>query len=270
MGFDESFPTSPLLSRREHRLECTELCIVRDDRPPLVGFHGKRNQPLPHREAGFADYTYVFVTGTQSLILSNSIASVDSANIYKLNVPIVVYVLQGGFNLIEICKVPFSKMFSPTLVPKPKDWGPHIDIIGALYDEVEENNMARDLGGGVLEDIQEVNGFKPSNELVAFLEGHPPLLCARMIGGDQNRGRPVFLGFGSMVMGKKEVEQILKTALRSAAMAGVRLLVQSGWGDQISREDFYSLALEATEYAKKINMVEEVTLLIVHFHLPPI
>jgi hypothetical protein len=35
---------------------------------------------------------------------------------------------ENGYALINDNKVPFAKMWSPSLVPKPKDWGPHVSI----------------------------------------------------------------------------------------------------------------------------------------------
>ena len=42
-------------------------------------------------------------------------------------------------------------------------------------------------------------------------------------------------------------------ALRGAAMAGVRILIQSGWGNVISSADFYAYAQDACEFAKVAN-----------------
>jgi len=38
--------------------------------------------------------------------------------------------------------------------------------------------------------------------------------------------------------------------LKGAAMAGVRILIQSGWGNIITNEEFYQYAKEASDYAK--------------------
>jgi hypothetical protein len=35
---------------------------------------------------------------------------------------------ENGYALINDNKVPFAKMWSPSLVPKPKDWGPHVSV----------------------------------------------------------------------------------------------------------------------------------------------
>ena len=74
---------------------------------------------------------------------------------------------------------------------------------------------------GVLEDVRAINGFNPSSELVAFLEGRTGMQTTCSANTlPANRGKPVFLGFGSMVMADKEVHRLVRMVLRSAAMAG--------------------------------------------------
>eukprot|EP01040_Poterioochromonas_malhamensis_P011123 gene11123-12120_t len=43
---------------------------------------------------------------------------------------------QGAWNMLNILQVPFVKMWSPTLVPKPKDWPDHIDVVGAFSENL--------------------------------------------------------------------------------------------------------------------------------------
>ena len=63
-------------------------------------------------------------------------------------------------------KVPYTYLWSPSLVPKPRDWGPEIDI-----------------GGFVFLDL--ASKFQPSKELSDFLAAGEP---------------PVYIGFGSIVV----------------------------------------------------------------------
>lgn len=50
-----------------------------------------------------------------------------------------------GLNFLlmdKICKqVPFVKMWSPTLVPKPKDWPDHIDVVGAFSENLPKRRQ---------------------------------------------------------------------------------------------------------------------------------
>ncbi|KAF2840190.1 glycosyltransferase family 1 protein [Patellaria atrata CBS 101060] len=90
--------------------------------------------------------------------------------------------------------VPYTYMWSPSLVPKPPDWGPEIDI-----------------GGFVFLDL--ASSFKPSQELMDFLNG-----------GEV----PVYIGFGSIVVDAPD--KFTKMIFDAVKMAGVRALVSKGWG----------------------------------------
>lgn len=70
-----------------------------------------------------------------------------------------------GYRLMPQLKVPFLYTWSPALIPKPKDWGSHIDISGFLF-------------------LESQSSFKPDADLQKFLESGPP---------------PIYVGFGSIV-----------------------------------------------------------------------
>lgn len=70
-----------------------------------------------------------------------------------------------GYRLMPQLKVPFLYTWSPALIPKPKDWGSHIDISGFLF-------------------LKSQSSFKPDADLQRFLESGPP---------------PIYIGFGSIV-----------------------------------------------------------------------
>jgi hypothetical protein len=84
--------------------------------------------------------------------------------------------------------------WSPGLVPKPKDWGPEIDISGFVF-------------------LDLASSFKPPEDLVKFLEAGEP---------------PVYIGFGSIVV--DDPERFTKMIFEAVKMAGVRALVSKGWG----------------------------------------
>ncbi|KAK4949172.1 hypothetical protein LTR66_014069, partial [Elasticomyces elasticus] len=91
-------------------------------------------------------------------------------------------------------KVPYTYMWSPTLVPKPKDWGPEIDIGGFVFLDLASN-------------------FKPPKDLVEFLDA-----------GE----KPVYIGFGSIVV--DDPDRFTKMIFKAVELAGVRALVSKGWG----------------------------------------
>jgi UDP:flavonoid glycosyltransferase YjiC (YdhE family) len=91
-------------------------------------------------------------------------------------------------------KVPYTYIWSPSLVPKPKDWGPEIDIGGFVFLELASD-------------------FKPPQDLQDFLDA-----------GEQ----PVYIGFGSIVV--DDADAFTKMIFKAVELAGVRALVNKGWG----------------------------------------
>jgi len=91
-------------------------------------------------------------------------------------------------------KVPYTYMWSQELIPKPKDWGPEIDISGFVF-------------------LDLASKFKPPEELQKFLDDGEP---------------PVYIGFGSIVV--DDPNKFTKLIFDAVKMAGVRALVSKGWG----------------------------------------
>ncbi|MGW4247062.1 glycosyltransferase [Nocardia sp. NPDC004722] len=90
---------------------------------------------------------------------------------------------------------PILNGFSPSVVARPADWRPGLEVTGYWWPPRPEQ-------------------WEPPAELVDFLEAGPP---------------PVFLGFGSMVdsaAGSARMSAMIGKALRRA---GVRAVVQPGW-----------------------------------------
>ena len=91
-------------------------------------------------------------------------------------------------------KVPYTYLWSPSLVPKPSDWGPEIDIAGFVFLEL-------------------ANNFQPPQELVDFLNAGEP---------------PIYIGFGSIVV--DDPDAFTNMIFEATKKAGVRALVNKGWG----------------------------------------
>jgi len=91
-------------------------------------------------------------------------------------------------------KVPYTYCWSPSLVPKPKDWGPEIDIAGFVFLDLASN-------------------FKPEKDLEDFLNAGEP---------------PIYIGFGSIVL--DDPDAFTEMIFKATKMAGVRALVNKGWG----------------------------------------
>ncbi|KAL3671187.1 hypothetical protein V7S43_004367 [Phytophthora oleae] len=110
---------------------------------------------------------------------------------------------EGGRDILLDLAIPHAFMWSPHLVPKPKDWGKIYDVIGTVTLEGPGSN------------------FTPTPELEAFL-------------GHDDSG-PIFVGFGSMVL--QDPEGVTKMIIEAADQVGVRVLIQSSWSDMAGDMD---------------------------------
>ncbi|KAJ7100284.1 sterol glucosyltransferase [Mycena belliarum] len=116
----------------------------------------------------------------------------DIINKWRYTLDLEPVPLSEGPSLTETLKVPFTYCWSPALVPKPADWGPHIDVCGFFF--------------------RDAPNYTPPPELDAFLKAGPP---------------PVYIGFGSIVIDDpKRLSAILLEAVEST---GVRAIISRGW-----------------------------------------
>ncbi|KAF7587318.1 UDP-Glycosyltransferase [Aspergillus hancockii] len=99
-----------------------------------------------------------------------------------------------GASLAETLKVPFTYCWSPALVPKPEDWGPHIDVCGFFF--------------------RKPPAYEPPSDLHAFLHAGPP---------------PFYIGFGSIVL--EDVEKTMSILLDAIRETGVRAIISCGWSN---------------------------------------
>ncbi|KAJ3678573.1 hypothetical protein LUZ60_002376 [Juncus effusus] len=90
--------------------------------------------------------------------------------------------------------VPHGYIWSPHLVPKPKDWGPKIDVVGFCF-------------------LDLASDYEPPVELVKWLQA-----------GD----RPLYIGFGSLPV--QEPEKMTEIIVRALEKTGQRGIINKGWG----------------------------------------
>ncbi|MGI8310886.1 glycosyltransferase [Saccharopolyspora hattusasensis] len=107
----------------------------------------------------------------------------------------------GSFRTRERSDWPVLHAFSPTVVPRPSDWRSGAQVAGYLWPAHSR-------------------GWRPIPTLVDFLESGPP---------------PVFVGLGSMIV--TNPEQLVATVVDALRIAGVRGIVQRGWGGLESHSD---------------------------------
>lgn len=90
--------------------------------------------------------------------------------------------------------VPYGYIWSPHLVPKPKDWGPKIDVVGFCFLDLASN-------------------YEPPDSLVKWL------------GGGET---PVYVGFGSLPL--QEPEKMTDIILQALEITEQRGIINKGWG----------------------------------------
>uniref|UniRef100_A0A7S3ZCB6 EF-hand domain-containing protein n=1 Tax=Lotharella globosa TaxID=91324 RepID=A0A7S3ZCB6_9EUKA len=101
-----------------------------------------------------------------------------------------------GSSIIHEREVPFAYTWSPALIPKPLDWGDHVDVVG--FSELKGSGFTK----------------PPPEDIDAWIKKEP----ARP---------PVFIGFGSCVI--PDVKKVSETIVKAAKQAGVRVIIQQGW-----------------------------------------
>ncbi|KAH7110043.1 glycosyltransferase family 28 domain-containing protein [Dactylonectria estremocensis] len=106
-----------------------------------------------------------------------------------------------GFQLLPRLRVPYSYLWSQSLIPKPSDWGSHISITGFSF-------------------LSLANSYTPPADLVDFLERGPP---------------PIYVGFGSIVV--DDPQALTRLIFYAVKLAGVRAIVSKGWGGVGSGDD---------------------------------
>eukprot|EP00899_Mesostigma_viride_P020931 jgi/Mesvir1/2883/Mv13959-RA.2 len=100
---------------------------------------------------------------------------------------------EGAASLLHSHRVPFAYCWSPTLVPRPSDWGSHIDVLGFFF-------------------LDLASSYTPPQDLKDFLAAGPP---------------PVYVGFGSLVV--KDPDGMTKIIYEAFEKTGQRCLLSSGW-----------------------------------------
>ncbi|KAL3339888.1 hypothetical protein AABB24_028480 [Solanum stoloniferum] len=110
----------------------------------------------------------------------------------KLNLPPIAYFSTYHGSLSHF---PTGYMWSPHVVPKPKDWGSLVDIVGYCVLNLGSN-------------------YQPPEDFIKWIQNGP---------------KPVYIGFGSMPLEDSiKTTDIILEALRNTGQRGI---LDRGWGD---------------------------------------
>lgn len=101
----------------------------------------------------------------------------------------------GNFHRQRQLRTPHFLGYSPSVLPKPADWGPHVHVTGYWFMPPDKQ-------------------WQPAPELVAFLQQGPP---------------PVYVGFGSVTL--RNPAEFTRTIVSALEMAGQRGLLSRGWAN---------------------------------------
>ncbi|THC93158.1 hypothetical protein EYZ11_007367 [Aspergillus tanneri] len=98
-------------------------------------------------------------------------------------------------------QVPYTYLWSPSLLPKPQDWPDHLDVCGFQVLPAESD-------------------YSPPEDLDAFLKAGKP---------------PVYIGFGSIVV--EDPGKLTKILIDAVTQTGQRALISKGWSNLGSEEE---------------------------------
>lgn len=137
---------------------------------------------------------------------------------------------EGHWKVIPGKKVPFSVLFSESLLLRPDDWEDHIKICGSVCQRCTSDTA--------------IDGPSELPEpLESFLV---------------KRSSPVvYVGFGSMVLPRLTLDGVISNLLQAAAINDVRIVVQLQSWSLISESNFRDLAAQASKSAQLIKQADQ-------------
>jgi sterol 3beta-glucosyltransferase len=125
------------------------------------------------------------------LVWAGIVDLVDAFRTKTLNLPPIT--LADGAALLDDHEVPFTYLWPDSLVPKPKDWGPHIELANFIP-------------------FEQADTYEPPQALLDFLAA-----------GEA----PIYVGFGSVVA--EDPAALTRTIFASLHKAEARGIVSEGW-----------------------------------------
>ena len=144
--------------------------------------------------------------------------------------------------MLNELRVPFAKMWSPSLVPSPDDYGYHIDVVGNVFPPTADASEKADsalpgensrspsdsttssAGSDGMRGRSDNNGTTMSSSLEPGYVPDPELEEWLSLEGAR---KPIFIGFGSMII--SDTAKLVATIEAAAETTDTRILLQSSW-----------------------------------------
>lgn len=171
-----------------------------------LSYENPKSQDSSHAKLNYASYD-VFET-LQSLGLGNHINRWRRKVLQLPKIPLN----HKYSNPIVQCKIPFSAMWSPSFVPKPEDWPEQCRVVGAFSE--------CPAGGGVPAPV--ILSAVDSERLAPLIQW-----INQGSGVGEEKKKPVFIGFGSMVI--DDTQSLQRMIMDAAEATNTRIVVQSSW-----------------------------------------
>jgi sterol 3beta-glucosyltransferase len=102
---------------------------------------------------------------------------------------------QSSYDKINGKETPVLYGYSPSVIPKPPDWGENLHVVGYWF-------------------LDSPHSWQPPTELTEFLSSGPP---------------PVYVGFGSMPL--ENLEELKDVVVEALDRVGHRAILCTGWSD---------------------------------------
>jgi sterol 3beta-glucosyltransferase len=160
---------------------------------PTRAFHGMNVGPPPRRLPFKGTYNYLSIKLANQLFFNFMLPLTNECRATVLDLP----PLSAGYywRADTDVAVHYVYGYSPSVIPKPPDWGDNIQVVGYWF-------------------LDQLEGYEPPAALLDFLAGGPP---------------PVYVGFGSMV--DHEREAITRLIVEALEIADCRAILLGGWSE---------------------------------------
>lgn len=179
------------LSYSKHIADALKVPIIRAHLSPMVQSNYYTCPGFPDIPLGKAYNRFTF-KAMEHIIWG---ASGKGVNKWRKEYNLSPITAKEYFDYMHKAQIPTICAFSPSIFPKPKDWGQHIEITGYWFHDEERI-------------------WKPRQDLLNFLDA-----------GE----KPVYIGFGSMHSGKNDsTREMILEALRQTKS---RAILAGGWDD---------------------------------------